>query len=153
VANEWLKILISALAGMLTGFIADPIRATLARDLQLYRMRRAIGFDLLGLIAAREAVKQGLTTSAQFWQHEIFPSFTFYWQRNMEYFYSDFKLCEVRFQIQTIQIIQKSVKDNMRTPADAEAKLDETVESLKLSLWGEGAGKLEMLKRKFFAKL
>jgi hypothetical protein len=77
VANEWLKILISALAGMLTGFIADPIRATLARDLQLYRMRRAVGFDLLSLIAAREAVKQGLTTSAQFWQHEIFPSFTF----------------------------------------------------------------------------
>lgn len=152
-ANEWLKILISALAGMLTGFIADPIRAILARDLQLYRMRRAIGFDLLTLITAREAVRQGLTTSAQFWQHEIFPSFLFYWQRNMEDFYSDFKLSEVRFQIQTLHIIQKSVRDNTRTPADAEAKLDETVESLKRSLWGEKAGKLEMFKRRVFSKL
>jgi uncharacterized protein with von Willebrand factor type A (vWA) domain len=85
--------------------------------------------------------------------HAGIANSTFYWQRNMEYFYSDFKLCEVRFQIQTIQIIQKSVKDNMRTPADAETKLDETVESLKRSLWGERAGKLEMLKRKVFAKL
>lgn len=151
--TEWLKILVSAMVGMLAGFIADPIRTVVSRDLELYRMRRAIGFDLLNVIAGQAAVKHEAATAHQFWRWGMFPSFTFYWQRNMEYFYSDFTLQTVRFNIQAIQNLQSAVQSGMTTVAEAEPKLESLVDSLKKTLWGEKSRGWKMFKKRIFAKV
>jgi len=150
--TEWLKILASALVGMLAGFIADPIRASFARDLELYRMRRAIGLDLLNVITGQAAVKHGAATTHQFWQFEMFPSFTFYWQRNMEFFYSDFTLHAVRLNIQAIQNLQSAVQSGKTAIEDGEAKLEGLLKSLQEILWEKAHG-WKMFKRRVFAKL
>jgi hypothetical protein len=151
--TEWLKILLSALAGMLAGFIADPIRAAFARDVELYRMRRAITLDLLNVITGQTAVMHGAATAHQFWQWKMFPSFTFYWQRNMEYFYSDFTLHAVRMNIQAIQLLQSSVQSGIKTVADGEAKLEDLMKPLRGTLLETKPRGWEMLKRRIFAKL
>jgi hypothetical protein len=151
--TEWLKILASALMGMLAGFIADPIRASFARDFELYRMRRAISLDLLNVITGQAAVKHGAATAHQFWQFEMFPSFTFYWQRNMEYFYSDFTLHAVRMNIQAIQLLQSSVQSGNKTVADGEVKLEDLMKPLKETLLEKKPHGWEMLKRRIFARL
>lgn len=150
--TEWLRILVSALVGMLAGFIADPIRAACAKDFELYRMRRAIGLDLLNVIAGQVAVKHGAATAHQFWQLEMFPSFTFYWQRNMEVFYSDFTLHAVRLNIQAIQHLQSAVQSGKTGLPEAEVKLDGMLKSLQDTLWEKAHG-WKMFKRRIFAKL
>lgn len=151
--TEWLKILVSALVGMLAGFIADPIRAAFARDLELYRMRRAIGLDLLSVITGQAAVKLGAATAHQFWQLEMFPSFAFYWQRNMEYFHSDLTLHAVRLHIQAIQFVQSSVQNGKTTVADGEVKLEGSMKTLKEILLERKPHRWEMLKRRILARL
>jgi hypothetical protein len=151
--TEWLKILVSTLVGMLAGFIADPIRAAFARDLELYRMRRAISLDLLNVIAGQAVVKHEVVTACQFWQMEMFPSFTFYWQRNMEYFYSDFALHIVRLNVQAIQLLQSSVRSGNKTEADGEVKLEELMKPLREALLEKKPRGWEMMKRRVFAKL
>lgn len=151
--TEWLKILASAMVGMLAGFIADPIRAAFARDLKLYRMRRAISLDLLNVITAQAAVKHGAATAHQFWQWEMFPSFTFYWQRNMEYFYSDFTLHAVRMNIQAIQLLQSSVQSGIKTAVDGEVKLEELMKPLREALLKKKPRGWQMLKTRIFAKI
>jgi len=151
--TEWLKILVSTLVGMLAGFIADPIRAAFARDLEIYRMRRAIGLDLVNVAAGQAAVKYGAATAHQFWQLEMFPSFTFYWQRNMEYFYGDLTLHTARMHIQGIQILQSAVQSGKTTVADGEVKLEGAMKSLRETLWEKKPHRWEMLKRRIFAKL
>jgi hypothetical protein len=151
--TEWLKILASALLGMLAGFVADPIRAAFARNLELYRMRRAIALDLLNVITCQAVVKHGVATAYQFWQWEMFPSFTFYWQRNMEYFYSDITLHTVRMHIQAVQLLQSSVQSGRKTVADGEAKLDELMKPLKKALLEKKPRGWQMLKTRIFAKL
>jgi hypothetical protein len=151
--TEWLKILASALVGMMAGFVADPIRAVVTREFELYRMRRAIGLDLLNVITGQSAVKHGAATPHQFWQFEMFPSFTFYWQRNMECFYSDLTLHAIRLNIQAIQILQSAVQSGKTAMADGEVKLEGLVKSLKETLWGEKQHGWKRLKNHIFAKL
>jgi hypothetical protein len=151
--TEWLKILASALVGMLVGFVADPIRAAFARDLELYRMRRAIALDLVNVIAGQALVKHGAATTFQFWQIEMFPSFIFYWQRNMEYFYCDFTLHAVRMNIQAIQLLQSLVQGGKTTVADGDVKLEGLMKPLREALLGRKPHGWEMLKKRIFAKL
>jgi hypothetical protein len=151
--TEWLKILVAALVGMLAGFIADPIRAAVTKEFELYRMRRAIGLDLLNVITGQAAVKHGAATPHQFWQLEMFPSFTFYWQKNMGCFYDDLTLHTVRMNIQAIQILQSAVQSGKTAMADGEIKLEGLVKSLEETLCGEKQHRLKRLKNRIFAKL
>jgi len=83
----------------------------------------------------------------------MFPSFTFYWQRNMEYFYSDFTLHAVRMNIQAIQLLQSSVQSGNKTVADGEVKLEDLMKPLKETLLEKKPHGWEMLKRRIFATL
>ena len=46
---EWMKILVSATAGMFTGLVADPIRGLIQSRIDIAKMQNAILWDLSAL--------------------------------------------------------------------------------------------------------
>jgi len=69
--------------------------------------------------------ESGLTTKGQFWQWELFPSFTHYWQHEPEIFYSDLTLQLLRLRILAIQLLQEAVRNGRTSVEDADPKLVE----------------------------
>jgi len=49
---EWLKILVSAVVGMVAGLVADPLRELVSKRVKIFRVERALGFDWLSAKAA-----------------------------------------------------------------------------------------------------
>jgi hypothetical protein len=128
---EWLKILVSALAGMLAGLIGDPIHVAVMQKFEIHKMKCAIDLDLLDLIIYRAFFVEGSITPQQFWQREIFPSFNFYWERNREYFYSDPNLHKLRFHIQYILDFQKTAKSSQLEMEKEKEALDKIFDAIR----------------------
>ena len=93
----------------------------------------------------QSVVKHGGATAHQFWHSEMFPTFTFYWQRNMEYFYSDITLHAVRMNIQSVRALQSLVQSGQTTETDGELRLEELVKKLKETLLEKKPHGWEML--------
>lgn len=128
--HEWLKILASALAGMMVGLIADPIKSSLQWRINVWRMERALALDFLTVGIQQAVLKNGGCTDWQFWQALAFPGFEYHWEKNREYLYDSVYLYILRAQIQVIQQVRKSVIENKLSPEEAKKKLEDAMEQI-----------------------
>ena len=130
---DWLKILISTLAGLFAGLVADPIKGGLQRRIEVVRLRRSIGFDCLRLLTVIETCKAGLAPDVGLWGYPSLPAFEHYWQSKRELFYADFDLQTLQLNCQMILLLRQSVLDGRRTSADAMVDLENTVRGMLVS--------------------
>lgn len=149
---EWMKILVSVLAGMIAGLIADPIRGNLARKLEILRIKRAIGLDLDNLITSRAFYEEGCRTPEQFWQSKMFPSFNFYWERNREYFYSNSEMHRLRMHIQAIHTFQDARNNGSTSVAECATAISAAMERIGIILWKRRQTKLGRLISRIFGR-
>lgn len=75
---EWLKILLAAAVGMVTGLIADPIRGVIQWRINILRMEIAIQTDFLMLSVALAGLKHGLVPPEKFWLGVNLPAYEYY---------------------------------------------------------------------------
>jgi hypothetical protein len=150
--HEWLKILVSVLAGMFAGLVADPIRSSLAENVKRMRLERALWLDCLFLNTAVSAVEVELAKSQQLWASEMLPVFKYHWEKNREMFFDDLYAQGLRLNLQTILFIQQKVQGGQYTPERGMEKMKETLSAIRESqeqIWKLG-GRTDRLKRRIF---
>jgi len=148
-SHEWLKVLASALAGMFAGLIADPIRESFSMHIKAYRMERAIRLDRINVKLREEQLRGGTLTAPSFWSIELFPSFKYYWDKNREYFYVDFRLQRLCTQLHATRVLEEGVrKGEMKTEVAGPKlirtleRIDEILDETGATLWQRSKGRL-----------
>jgi len=62
-------------------------------------------------VALLEGELREHVTATQFWSIELFPSFGYYWERNREYFYTNWRLQRLRALLHAIQALETGVRN------------------------------------------
>jgi uncharacterized protein YjiS (DUF1127 family) len=130
--HEWIRILISAVVGMLTGLIADPIRSAMQHRIEAGKLKNAVMTDIGNLSVSAMDVYNGKLEASKFWLGVELPGFEYYWEKNRELFYINTKTVLLRVQCQVILRLCGLVKNNQKTPEDAMFKLWETLAYIKI---------------------
>ncbi|HEX4005073.1 MAG TPA: hypothetical protein VHX60_02745 [Acidobacteriaceae bacterium] len=130
--HSWVKILVSAVAGMFTGLIADPVRSLVQNRIEARKLRHAIIWDTATLSETAMRVHDGKLESWKFWLGVEIPSFDYYWEKNPDLFYITAKLTLLRVQCQMILRLRDLVRNKQETPDGAMSKLYETFAYMKL---------------------
>jgi hypothetical protein len=130
--HDWIKILVSAVVGMFTGLIADPVRASIQNRIELRRLKSAIIWDFTTLATNASRLLEGNMEAPAFWHTVELPGFDYYWEKNRELFYANSKLVLLRLQCQIINRLCGLVEHKMRTPDEAMEKVYETIAQVKL---------------------
>lgn len=130
--SEWVKILVSATAGMFTGLIADPIRDLIQSRIDIAKMQNAILWDLSALSQSAIRVHDGELPASKFWLSAELPAFDHYWDRNRELFYTSERLVSLRPHCQVVQRLKALVENKQQTPDEAMEKLWETLLLVKV---------------------
>jgi hypothetical protein len=116
-SNEWLKILVSTLAGLLAGLVAEPFKSTVQRKIEVVRLKRAIGFDFLRVTLMLAVTEHELADPKAMWQGVDLPAYQHYWASKRELFYHDFELQKTQTQCQLLLLIKDAVQEG-RTPSE-----------------------------------
>jgi hypothetical protein len=130
--SEWIKILVSATAGMFTGLIADPIRGLIQSRIDIAKMQDAILWDLSALSQSAIRVHDGELPAGKLWVSADLPAFDHYWNRKRELFYTSERLVSLRPHCQEVQRLKALVENKQQTPDEAMEKLWETLLVLKV---------------------
>lgn len=148
--HEWLKILLSAVVGMFTGLVADPIRETVATRMKLLRLEKAIALDCFFLKMTFLAVEHGMTTNEQVWKSDMLAGFKYNWEHNRELFYHDLRMQTLRLQLQTILMTQERVGLGQVSYDEAKQRVQETLESVaKVSDDWESKTRIKKIRKQF----
>ena len=131
-SSEWVKILVSATAGMFTGMIADPIRDLIQSRIDIAKIQNAILWDLSALSQSAIRVHDGELPAGELWLSAELPAFDHYWDRNRELFYTSERLVSLRPHCQVVQRLKALVENKQQTPDEAMGKLWETLLLLKV---------------------
>jgi hypothetical protein len=141
--SEWMKILVSATAGVFTGMIADPIRVLIRSRFDAAKMQNAILWDLSALSQNAIRVHDGELPAWKLWHSAELPAFDYHWDRNRELFYTSERLVSLRPHCQVVQRLKALVENKEQTPDEAMEKLWETLVLAKVvklvtedSTWG-----------------
>ncbi|MGA3133135.1 MAG: hypothetical protein ABSD59_20240 [Terracidiphilus sp.] len=129
---EWIKILISAVVGMFTGLIADPIRSLIQNRIEARKLKNAVIWDIGNLSTSAMSVHDGKLEAWKFWLGVELPGFDYYWGKNRELFYINAKLVLLRVQCQVILRLRDLVKNKQKTPDGAMEQLWETLAAVKI---------------------
>jgi hypothetical protein len=129
---EWVKILVSATAGMFTGMIADPIRGLIQSRIDIAKIQNAILWDLSALSQSAIRVHDGELSAGELWLSAELPAFDHYSDRNRELFYTSERLVSLRPHCQVVQRLKALVENRQQTPDEAMEKLWETLVLLKV---------------------
>ncbi len=129
---EWIKILISAIAGMFTGLVADPIRSLIQNRIEARKLKNAVIWDIGNLSKSAMSVHQGKLEAWKFWLGVELPGFDYYWNKNRELFYINTKQVLLRVQCQVILRLRDLVENKQETPDGAMEKLWETLATAKI---------------------
>lgn len=129
---EWIKILVSAVVGMFTGLIADPIRSLIQNRIEARKLKNAVMWDIGNLSTSAMSVHDERLEAWKFWLGVELPGFDHYWEKNRELFYINTKLVLLRVQCQVILRLRELVKNKQETPDGAMEKLWETLATVKI---------------------
>ena len=129
---EWVKILVSATAGLFTGMIADPIRNLIQSRIDIAKIQNAILWDLSALSQSAIRVHDGELPVGELWLSAELPAFDHYWDRNRELFYTTERLVSLRPHCQVVHRLKALVENKQQTPDEAMEKLWETLLLLKV---------------------
>ena len=124
---EWMKILVSATAGMFTGLIADPIRTLIQSRFVSAKIQNAILWDLSVLSQSAVRVHDGELQASKLWLSAELPAFDYHWDRNRELFYTNERLVSLKPHCQVVQRLRALVESREQTPDEAMEKLWETL--------------------------
>jgi len=130
--HEWIRILISAVVGMLTGLIADPIRSAVQHRIDAGKLKNVVMTDIGNLSMSAMDVYNSKLEASNFWLGVELPGFDYYWEKNRELFYINTKLVLLRVQCQVILRLRELVKNSQKAPKDAMPKLWETLAFIKI---------------------
>jgi len=130
--SEWVKILVSATAGMFTGMIADPIRDLIQSRIDIAKIQNAILWDLSALSRSAIRVHDGELPTGELWLSAELPAFDHHLDRNRELFYTSERLVSLRPHCQVVQRLKALVESKQQTPDEAMEKLWETLPLLKV---------------------
>ena len=130
--HDWIKILASAVVGMFTGLIADPLRSTVQNRIEAKKLKSAIMWDTASLSESAMRVHDGKLEAWKFWLGVELPGFDYYWEKNRDLFYINSKLTLLRLQCQMIIRLRDLVRNKQETPEGAMDKLYETFAFMKL---------------------
>ena len=130
--GEWMKILVSATAGMFTGLIADPIRGLIQSRIDIAKMQNAILWDLSALSQSAIRVHDGELPASKLWLSAELPAFDYHWDRNRELFYTSERLVSLRPHCQAVQRLKALVENKQQTPDEAMERLWETLLLVKV---------------------
>ena len=121
---EWLKILVSTLAGLFAGLIAEPFKSTVQRKIEIVRLERAIGLDCLRIRMAILSTTHGLVHNpSNYWKLDPLPAYDHYWASKRELFYVDFDLQQIHMVCMHIQLIRQKVLEGRQ---DGESGMTDT---------------------------
>ena len=144
--HEWMKILVSAVVGMFTGLIADPVRDLIQSRIELTKLQNAILWDFSHLSQSAMRVHHGKLPAWKFWLSVELPAFDYYWEKNRELFYTSTQLVLLRVQCEMVKHLRALVENKQQTPDEAMQKLWETVALVKIfhepSIWDRICRKL-----------
>jgi len=130
--HDWVKILVSAVVGMFTGLIADPVRTMVRNRIEEKRLKNAIIWDIANLSESAMRVYNGKLNVHTFWLGVELPGFDYYWENNRELFYASTTLVLLRLQCQIIKRLRGLVENRQQHPSEAMSKLYETLAQVKL---------------------
>jgi hypothetical protein len=130
--TEWIKILLSAVAGMFAGLIADPIRSLIQTHIDARRLKNAVMWDIENLSTSAMSVHDEKLEAWKFWLGVELPGFDHYWDKSRGLFYTNTKLVLLRVQCQVILRLRDLVKNKQQTPDGAMEKLWETLATVKI---------------------
>lgn len=130
--HEWIRVLISAVVGMLTGLIADPIRSTVQHRIEAGKLKNVVMTDIGNLSMSAMDVYNSKLEASKFWLGVELPGFDYYWEKNRDLFYINTKLVLLRVQCQVIIRLRELVKNSQKAPEDAMLKLWETLAFIKI---------------------
>lgn len=129
--HDWIKILVSAVVGMFTGLIADPVRGMVQNRIEARKLKSTIMWDIGNLSTSAMRVYEGKLEAWKFWLGVQLPGFDYYWEKNRELFYINTKLVLLRVQCQMIIRMRDLVANKQETPDEAMNKLWETLAYVK----------------------
>lgn len=130
--HEWLKILASAIVGMFTGLIADPLRGLIQSRIDLAKLQNAVIWDFSNLSKSAMAVHDGKLPAWKFWLGAEMPAFDYYWDKSRELFYVNTRLVLLRVQCETVKRLKTLVENKQQTPDEAIQKMWETLALVKV---------------------
>jgi hypothetical protein len=125
--GEWMKILVSATAGMFTGLIADPIRDLIQSRFDTAKIQTAVLWDLSVLSQSAVRVHDGELPASKLWLSAELPAFDYHWNRNRELFYTSERLVLLRPHCQVVQRLKVLVENKQQAPDEAMEELWETL--------------------------
>jgi hypothetical protein len=128
--NEWIKILVSTIAGLSAGLIADPIKNMFQTRIAELRMRRSIVMDALNIHIMLKTVKQGLVSDTQFWRSLSLPAFDDHWAKNRDLFYRGLHLQTLRVRCELIKNLAISVNQGTVASEAATAKVRQVINEI-----------------------
>lgn len=130
--QEWLKILVSAVVGMFTGLIADPVRGLIQSRIDVTKMQNAVLWDFSNLSKSAMAVHGGKLQAWKFWLGVELPAFDYYWEKDRELFYTNTRLVLLRVQCEIVKRLRALVENKQQTPDEAMQELWETLALVKI---------------------
>jgi hypothetical protein len=130
--GEWLRILVSAVAGMFAGLLADPVRGLLQSRIHMATVENALLTDFSNLSKSGNRVNEGELPSWKFWQGVELPAFDYYWEKNRELFYTNERLQLLRLQCGIVLRLRNLVESKTKTPDEAMVKFWEVLTKVKV---------------------
>jgi hypothetical protein len=94
--HEWLKIVVSTVAGLFAGLVAEPIKNALQRRIEIGRMVRAIETDFTGLATLLRDAADPEEFKLHIWSRVDLPAYQHYWSDKRDFFYDNHRLNELR---------------------------------------------------------
>lgn len=133
--HEWLKILVSTLAGLLAGVLAEPLNSRIHRSIIVRRVYRAITVDFMNIFIGQAACRADLVKIEQFWAGLALPAFEHYWAVNPEVFYGSWDMHLLRMKCEMVVRLKQTVSSGSMTTEAAkpvlETAVNEVLEEMK----------------------
>jgi hypothetical protein len=128
---EWLKILVSAVAGLFAGVLAsmltEPLKARIQWRINMLRAEKALALDFIFLHLAITAADFELVPKEKFWAGLSLPAYEHYWTKNREVFYDGFEIHTLYLKCALIMQLKRRVDEKSMTIAEAEPTLLRTI--------------------------
>ena len=131
--HDWLKTLVSTLAGLFAGLIAEPFKDTIQTMIVRRKIRKSVYVDIVLMFNRLLAVQSGKFPAAEFWADLELPTYLYHWEKDRDYFFTTSYLQSVRLKHLQIVALRQEVKEGGKPEPMAVKEL----ENILVGLLGE----------------
>jgi hypothetical protein len=121
--HEWLKIVLSTIAGLMAGLVAEPFKTWIQDRITVLKIRRVLHRELVRLenqFSMGSALKEATSIDRSSRELASFKAeaFEHYFETQRALFYSDNKLSEMRHVLEQFKTLQSDLSKGIRTYHD-----------------------------------